>query len=284
MIVYIEQILIDNFIINFFILLSLSYIFKVNVKKINISFSSLLGSIIAIISPLLNINFYINFIIKILLSLSMVALLRKYKKLSEFFLYYISFILITFLFGGACLFLLMTFDKNFNVNNYNSYSLPLGAIVVIIFFIMIVIKNIFKNIYKRKKLNNYVYKIKLFNNNKSDEVLAYLDSGNFLKDFVTNKPITIVDFNCLKHILVDINITDILLNRTDKLNKYFKNVHMQSISSINKGSKILILEIERLEIYANETPNIILNACIGLTIKSFINDLGYSALLNPQLF
>ena len=47
---------------------------------------------------------------------------------------------------------------------------------------------------------------------------------------------------------------------------------MQSVNSINKGSKILIIEIEKLEIYSNEIPNIIFNACIGLTIKSFIND------------
>ena len=284
MIVYIEQVLIDNFIINFFILLCLKFIFKAKIKRINMALSSLLGSIIALILPILQLNLYFNFIIKILLSLSMVAILRKYRKITEFLLFYLTFVLITFLFGGACLFLLMTFDKNFIVINYNSYSLPLGVIVVIVFFIMIIIKNIFKNIYKRKNLNNYIYKIKLFNNNKCDEILAFLDSGNFLKDSLTNKPITIVDFNSLKNILIDISITDILLNRTDKLNRKFKNVHMQSVNSINKGSKILIVEIEKLEIYSKETPNIIYNACIGLTIKSFINDLGYSALLNPQLF
>jgi len=284
MIVYIEQVLIDNFIINFFIILTLSYIFKVKMKKINMIFSSLLGSIIALILPILKLNIFFSFAIKVLLSLCMVAILKKYKRMIEFFLFYLSFVLITFLFGGACLFLLITFDKNFNVNNYNSYSLPLGVIVVIIFFIMIVIKNIFKNIYKRKNLNNYVYKIKLHNNNKSDEILGYLDSGNFLIDNLTNKPITIVDFNSLKNILVDINITDILLKRKDKINKYFKNVHLQNVNSINKGSKILILEIEKLEIYSKETTNIINNACIGLTIKSFINDLGYSALINPLLF
>lgn len=284
MIVYIEQVLIDNFIINFFILLCLSYIFKTKFRKINIVFSSILGSVVAVVSPIIIVNFYFNILIKVLLSLSMVAMLKKYKKITEFLLLYLTFILLTFLFGGACLFLLMTFDKNFNVNNYNSYSLPLGAIVVIIFFIMIIIKNIFKNIYKRKNVNSFVYKVKLINNNKCDEILAYLDSGNFLKDSITNKPITIVDFNSLKNILVDINITDILLNRTDKLNKYFKNVHLQNVSSINKGSKILIIEIEKLEIYLNDKPNIINNASIGLTIKSFINDLGYSALLNPELF
>ena len=39
-------------------------------------------------------------------------------------------------------------------------------------------------------------------------------------DDLTNKPITIVDFNSLKNLLSDISITDILLNRTDKINSY----------------------------------------------------------------
>lgn len=284
MIVYIEQVLIDNFIINFLILLCLGFVFRVKLKKVNLIISSLLGSVISLLMPIFSLNNIISFIIKILLSLSMISLIKRYKTLSEFLLYYLTFILLTFLFGGACLFLLLSFDKNFNVNNYNSYSLPLGVIVLIIFFISLLIKNIFKNIYKRKKLNSFIYKIKLFNNNKCDEILGYLDSGNFLNDNLTKKPITIVDFNSLKNLLVDINITDILFNRTDKLNKYFKNVHLQTVSSINKGSKILIIEIEKLEIYSENKMNIINNACIGLTIKSFINDLGYSALLNPQLF
>lgn len=284
MIVYIEQVLIDNFIINFFIILCISYIFKANIKKINIIFSSFLGSIVALLVPLFNISSLFNFLIKILLSLTMVALLKRYKKITEFLLYYISFVLITFLFGGACLFLLISYDKNFNVNNYYSYSLPLGVIVVIIFFLMLTIKNIFKNIYKRKNINNYIFKIKLINGSKSDEILAYLDSGNFLQDTITKKPITIVDYNSLKNLLQEISLTDILLNRTDKLNKFFKNAHIQNISSINKGSKIIIFEIEKLEIFLNDKTNVINNACIGLTIKSFINDMGYSALLNPNLF
>ncbi|MBE5746339.1 MAG: hypothetical protein E7359_03525 [Clostridiales bacterium] len=285
MIVYIEQILIDNFIINFFILLSLQSIFKVKLKKLNLVLSSLLGSIVAVILPIFNFSFIFSSIIKILLSLTMVAIIKKYKKIKEFFLYYLSFLFLTFMFGGACIFLLMLFDSSFNVNNYYSYNLPIGAIVLIIFFLFVILKNIFKNIYSRKTVNNFVFKIKLFNKNKSDELLGFLDSGNFLIDSLTNKPITIVDYNSLKNLLSNISITDILLNRTEKLNSEFNNVHMQNVSSINKGNKVIALEIEKLVIYLENENNIIINnAIIGLTIKSFINDLGYNALLNPSLF
>lgn len=284
MIIYIEQVLIDNFIINFFIILTLKTILKARINKINMVLSSLLGSVVALLLPLFGFNLIINSLVKILLSLVMVIVLKKFVKFKEYILYYLTFLFITFLYGGACLFILMYFDKNFKINNFTTYSLPLGVIVLIVFFIMIVIKNIFKNFYNRKKINNYIYKIVIENNAEKDELLGFLDSGNTLVDSLTGKPITVVNYSSLKNVLKDISITDIILNKETKLNKFFKNVHIIETTSIgNNKNKILIIEVEKLEIYLDNSVNIINNAIIGLTLKNFINDLGYSALLNSKL-
>lgn len=284
MIIYIEQILIDNFIINFFILLLLKVILKAKIKIFLIVLSSLLGSVCAVILPLFNFNFILSLIFKILLSLSMVLILKKWKKFKEFLLYYVTFLLLTCLFGGVCIFLLLLFDANFSPANYYSYSLPLGAICVIVFFVFLIVKNIFKNFYNRKRINNFIYKIVLTNCGKSDEICAFLDSGNNLIDSLTQKPITIVDFFALKNIAGGLNITDIVLNKETKLNSIFKNVHILKTQSIGKSeSKILVVQIEKLEIYLDEKVHIINDAIIGLTLKSFISDIGYNALLNPNL-
>lgn len=283
MVIYIEQILIDNFIINYFIILTLSFIFKVKLKKINIILSSALGSVVALITPILNFNLLFSVLSKLLLSLSMVAILKRYNKFKEFILYYLSFLIITFMFGGACLFILTMFDNNFSASNYYSYSLPLGVIVIITFFLTVTLKNIFSNLYARKKVSSFVYKIKVYNNNEFDELTAYLDSGNFLKDNLTNKPITIIDYNSLKNLFKNVSLTDILLNKTQNLSTEFKNPHLMNVSSVSMTSKLLVLEVDKLEIYLENKVNIIEQACIGLSIKTFINDLGYNALLNPQL-
>lgn len=284
MVIYIEQVLIDNFIINLFIILSLKAILRAKIKKINIVLASLLGSVVALILPLFRFNLIINSLIKILLSLVMVIILKRFTKLKEYLLYYLTFLLLTFVFGGACLFILMSFDKSFKINNYSTYSLPLGVIVVIIFFIFIIIKNVFKNFYSRKKINNFVYKVVVENNDEKDEILGFLDSGNTLVDKLTGKPITIVNFYSLKNVLKQISITDIILNKETKINKYFNNVHIVETTSIgNNKNKILVLEVQKLEIYLENKVNIIDNAIIGLTLKNFINDLGYNALLNSKL-
>jgi len=282
MVIYIEQILIDNFIINFLIIFCASIILKIKFNKILIGLSSLIGAVFALFSPLINFPSAFLFLIKIVLSLFMVSILKKYKKFKEFILIYLTFILLTMLFGGACLFLLTSFDKNFNLNNYTTYSLPLGLIVIIIFFIMIIIKNIFKNVYRRKSVNNFIYNIILFNNEKYFKLTAFLDSGNLLKDPLTKKPITIVDYNVIKG-FINISITDILLNKVENLSKTLKNAHLVEISSVNSTKKLIVFEIDKLEIVLENSSNKIENACIGLSIKSFINDLGYNALISGEI-
>lgn len=285
MVVYIEQILIDNFIINLFIILSLKAILKAKFKRINMVLSSLLGSIISLITPLFKFGIVLSFVFKIVVSLTMVVILKKFYKIKDFILSYLTFIFLTFLFGGCCLFVLINFDSNFNINNYTTYSLPLGIVVLIIFFLLICIKNIFKNFYKRKTANNFIYKIKLFNNNEFDEVIGYLDSGNFLKDNESKRSITIVAYNALKNLMKEVSITDIILNKTDKINKIFKNVHLINISSVSQtNNRLLVFSIDKLEIYLENNVHIINNAYIGLTLKGFINELGYNALLGPNIF
>lgn len=284
MVVYVEQILIDNFVINFFILLSLKGVLKANIKKTNIILSSLLGSVVSVFYPLFSQVFFVSVCLKILLSLVMVLMLKKWKKAKEFVLYYLTFLLISCLFGGVCLFLLLIFDKNFSPSNYSTYSLPLGIVCIIVFFVFLIVKNIFKNFYKRKSVNNFVYKIVLENNGRSDQMLALLDSGNNLIDSVTKKPITIVDFFSLKNLAKDISLTDIVLNKETNLNKIFKNAHIIETLSIGKNkNKILVVQIEKLEIFNENLVRTIDDAMIGLSLKSFISDIGYNALLNKNL-
>ena len=96
MVIYVEQVLIDNFIINLFIILSMSAILRVKFKKINMVLSSLLGSVIALILPIFGFNLIINSLIKILLSLIMVIILKKFTKFKEYLLYYLTFFQVFF--------------------------------------------------------------------------------------------------------------------------------------------------------------------------------------------
>lgn len=283
MIVYIEQILIDNFIINLLIFFTMKAILKISFKRLNMIFSSVLGSFVALLLPILKLNNILSIVAKIILSLLMVCFLKKYKKTKEFILLYLCFLLVTFVYGGACLFILFMFDKNFDVSKGLTYSLPLGAILLIILFIYIIIKNIFKNFYKRKNTNNFMYKVRFTNKQKTDEFYAFLDTGNNLVDNVTHKPINIVSYSSLNNILQDYSLADFVLSK-EKLNKLtnFHTINIQSVST--NSSKIYVFEIDKMEIYFEDKVQNIENACIGLTFKDFTSELNYQALLNPIIF
>lgn len=282
MTIYIEQVLIDNLIINYIILFCTFLILKQKGKFLRLFLSALIGSVYALFSPLLKFPNIILIILKILLSLFMISITKKFKNFKEFFLFYVVFLFITFLFGGVCLFVLINFDKNFNIQNYTTYSLPLGVIVLILFLMSIVLKNIFRNVYKRKNLNNFIYNMIIFNNNNYTKLLAFLDSGNLLIDNLTKKPITIVDYNSVKDFL-NISLTDILLNRIDNLNKTLKNAHLFEVKSVGGSKKIIVFEVDKIEISTKEYKKEINNAVLGITLKSFINDLGYNALIGYQI-
>ncbi len=284
MTIWIEQILIDNFVINLFIFFTLNQLLQAKIKNLRMVMSSLLGSVVALILPLFRLYFWFNTLIKILLSIVMVLLLKKYQKFKEFMLYYITFLFITFLYGGLCLFLLISFDKNFSPSNYYSYSLPLWGITILIMFAFIVLKNIFKTFYKRKTLNNFIYKIIIYNNGKSDEMMAFLDSGNNLVDDITKKPITVVDFKALNKTLNGINLTDLILSKEKNFNKVFKDAHIFKTQSVGSNTNsIMCVTVEKMEIYSEGKVHIINDAIIGLTLKSFVSDINYSALLSPNL-
>lgn len=282
MTIYIEQILIDNLIINYIILYCTFLVLKQKGKFLCLFLSALIGSVYALFSPLLKFPILILTLLKILLSLFMISITKKFKKLKEFLLFYVVFLFLTFLFGGVCLFILMNFDSNFNIQNSSTYSLPLGIIVLILFLMAIILKNIFKNVYKRKSINNFIYNLIIFNNSGYIKLLAFLDSGNLLIDSLTKKPITIVDYNSVKDFL-NVSLTDILLNRVDNLNKTLKNAHLFEVKSVGGNKKIIVFEVDKIEISTKDYKKEIKNAVLGITLKSFINDLGYNALIGYQI-
>ena len=282
MTIYIEQILIDNLVINYIILYCTFLILKQKGKFLPLFLSALIGSVYALFSPLLKFPFFVLTLLKILLSLFMVSITKKFKSIKEYLLFYVVFIFLTFLFGGVCLFILINFDKNFNIQNYSTYSLPLGVIVLVLFLMTIVLKNIFKNVYKRKNINNFIYNLIIFNNHNYIKLLAFLDSGNLLVDKLTNKPITIVDYNSVKDFL-KVSLTDILLNRIDNINKTLKNAHLFEVKSVGGTKKIIVFEVDKIEISTKDYKQEIHNAVLGITLKSFINDLGYNALIGYQI-
>ena len=171
--IYLDLILIINFIIDYLLLYGTKKILKnkTSIKRI------LLGSIIGSISSLLLI-YQNNIIIKILLSILIIIITFGINNIIKNTTY---FYLLSIILGGT----LYLFDLNIYKLNYQ--ILLIISPILIYLYIKENIK--YKNIY----LNNYI--VEIYINNKLYKLEGMIDTGNELKDPYKKRSIILVNIN-----------------------------------------------------------------------------------------
>ena len=171
--IYLDLILIINFIIDYLLLYGTKKILKnkTSIKRI------LLGSIIGSISSLLMI-YQNNIIMKILISILIIIITFGINNIIKNTTY---FYLLSIILGGT----LYLFDLNIYKLNYQ--ILLLISPILIYLYIKENIK--YKNIY----LNNYI--VEIYINNKLYKLEGMIDTGNELKDPYKKRSIILVNIN-----------------------------------------------------------------------------------------
>lgn len=259
MTIYIEYVIIDNFVINLLILTLTTKLLKIFSKKLFLFLSALFGTIIAVISPLLpNI---INILLKLPLALSMIIIAFNPKTIKQFFAEFIIFLISTFAMIGTCLAIAEIFNIDVSVQNgiIMDYKFPVGAILLICFVVYLSLINSIKFIFKKQNNSNHLFEITIKHKNKTIKTVAFLDTGNKLKD--NNKPISIIGYKTFFKLYPNINLSDILLNK--KVN--IENSKYIEVYGIGEGKKILIFEIDELIVAQKNFKN----ALLGLSGAPF---------------
>ena len=184
--IYIDLLFILNFIYDFLLLMTVSIALKRNTKINRLLVGSLFGGLSTFII-LIPINKYILLIIKIILGLLMIMITYGYKNIkyvidNTIYLYMCSVILAGFLY-----FLKIEF------NNLSYIIILLISPIILYLYI--------KEQKKLKEIINFYKKVVItFKNNKVIYLKGFIDSGNRLKDPVTNKYIILVNKKKLKGI------------------------------------------------------------------------------------
>lgn len=199
--IYLDLILILNFVFDFLLLLSVSIILRRNVKINKLMLGAFLGGL-SIFTLFMKLNSIQLFLIKIVISIIMILISFGYKNIrytlkNIVFLYLSSIIL-----GGFLYFLNIQFSYKNNGLVFYHNGLSINFIFLIIFSPII----LYIYIKESKKLkNNYsnYYKINLYiTDNLVLKLNAYLDTGNKLTDPYKKRPIILID---KKELLFDIN-------------------------------------------------------------------------------
>lgn len=177
--VYVDLILILNFIIDFLILITISIILRRNAKIKRILLSAFVGTL-SILVLFFSMNNLVLFLFKLALSVLLVLIAFGYKDIKHFFNNILYFYTTSILLGGFLYFLNIQIGYEKVGLTFIDNNIKLNFLVVVIFspFILYIyirqIKELRYFYSNRKKVSVYL------DDNKVIELNGYVDSGNTL--------------------------------------------------------------------------------------------------------
>ena len=257
MTIYLDLVMILNFVIDFILLLTVSLILKRNVKITRIILGSFFGGI-SILFLFFNINSILLFLFKLIMSIFMILITFgfktiKYTLVNLLYLYMSSIVL-----GGFLYFLNLEFSyKHIGIIFFNN-GLSINFIFLIIFSPIILYIYIKQTKNLRYNYSNY-YNIEIVKKSKKYKYTAYMDSGNVLVDNLTKKCVILIDkrkllFNIKEFRLIPymgVNGNNMIkVVKIDKLifnNKEYDNVLLGIMDKISLDGVDVILNRKLLE-------------------------------------
>ena len=184
MIIYIDLLIIINFLFDLLLLLTINVALKRYTRIYRLILASLFGEL-TLLSLFIPISSILLTILKMIMGLIMVLIAFDYKNM-KYTLYNVIYLYMTSVILGGFVYYL-----NIEFKEINYLILLLIAPVILYVFI--------KSIKGLKEIKNYYYPIKIrFNDNLELNLTAFLDTGNKLTDPITNKPIILINKKKIK--------------------------------------------------------------------------------------
>ena len=245
--IYLDLVLILNFLLDFILLLSVAFILKRKIRFERITISSFLGSL-TVLLLFIKIDMFLLFTIKIFISILMILITFSFKSFKYFFNNFLFLYINSILLGGFIYFI-----------NYNISSSFISNGLVINFIALIILSPIIIYLYvhELKKIkNNYnnYYDVDIYINDSKYSFVGYFDSANNLK--YKNKPVILINEKLIHNV----------------------KFNLMPYQALNYTGLLKITKIDKL--YVN---NILINECYLGMMEHDLKIDGVDVLLNNQL-
>ena len=271
MVVYIENVLIDNLVIDFLLLALARKSYKLPVKFLRLILPSVVGAAVALALPVMDLGNGWLFLLRLALSLFMVAISGKFRNLKEYIFCYYLFIFYTLLFGGAVSATFYLFGIKYDpLTGINAADFPLGFALGVCSAVYFAAVKVIKAIYKRRDITRFTVDCSLSLGGESFALKGFIDSGNRLVYKKTGSPIILCSPSAAKKVFFGKDFSSLSLGDME-------------INTVTGKSFIKLYKTEKLLIYSGDSPNIINNVVIGLSERDFDAANDYDLILNPIL-
>ena len=265
--IVIEYVLLQNLIINYFIISCCGAMFKVKAKLWIVS--DFLGSVIALFLPIFNFPVYIKIIVMLLVAIIMVSISFPIKSFKDFAFYGFGFIFLTFVFGGANALVTMWFG-----------SLSTLIVCVVCLVTYICVKSFFKRLAKRRAISSFTCSVQIACKDKIVEEVGYIDSANVLYDPVTSAPIVLISKEVFSKIVGEDYLFYLLKKEKAKKLPYG---HFVNVGSAVGDGKMLVFMADKLTITEKGRARVLDHALLGLSLSNFSKTLNAGVLIHSEL-
>lgn len=276
--IYVDILIGTNLIINYFILLAVAKFTKIIPRTIRMVGGSFFGALCAMIIFLPHISFFINMIVKFIISAVIVYLTFGYHSIKTFLKNISIFFLISFCFCGVMIFIWFAFTPQTVYVKNSVVYLNISPIVMIISTIIsYFIIRIITKFGERQESKCDICKIKIINNGRYCEFYGKIDTGNTLCEPFSGKPVIVVNESVIKSIAEDAFYKLLNFAETENTLKY----HYRLIPFQSVGGDGLLPAFMPEEVYINNNfckQKIYVAVCKGNTLNG-----GIKAMINPEI-
>ena len=287
MTIYVDIVLLENLCMNYIILFGTAYIIKIKVRHLRILLASLIGAIYAVLAYAGIFPIYANLITKIILSICMTYIAFNPKKLKGLIKELIVFYLVSFALGG-CAFALLYIVRPQDIFMKNgvyigTYPLKIALLGGITGFVITYVA--IKIVKTRITKNEIIYKAIIEIENQELEINVLLDTGNMLKDPISDDAVIMIEKNRLYKIvpkeLLD-NMNKFLGGEFENAEslEYKKRIRFIPFTSVGKQNGMLLgIKADLVKIITDVDEIINEKAIIGVYEKTFSKSGKYSGLI-----
>ena len=294
MTIYIDVVFLENLVMNSIILVASGIILKKKMKWIRIILASSLGAIYTIIGYISVLEIYSNLILKVILSILIIYIAFNPQTVKQLWKDVLIFYLTSFVFGGVAFALIyvvkpqdILMKNGLFLGTYPLKTVLLAAIVA--FIIIIAAFAIVKTKFSKKDM---FCDVEVELNNKKIKTRAMIDTGNLLKEPITNTPVIVLEhtllYECVPKEILD-NLESILGGELVKIpeeirNEYISRLKLIPFASLGKQNGMLVgIKANSLKIMQDEQEKESKNVIVGIYNKSLTKRGEYRALIGIDL-
>ena len=293
MTIYIDIVIIENLIMNYIILCATGIVSKNKIRHLRLIMASLLGAIYSVVAYMKILEIYSNIVLKILLSVIIVYIGYNPQTVKKLWKTLVMFYLVSFVFGGVAFSLIyiikpqdIIMKNGLFLGTYPLKTIILGAIVAFAIIIIAV-----KIIRKKFTTKDMICDIEIMLNNKKINTKALIDTGNMLKEPITNTPVVVVEkillYECIPKEILN-NINQIIGGDLEKIpqqiqSQYISKLKLIPFSSLGKQNGMLLgIKVQQIKIIKESEEITKENIIVGIYQQSLTKNGEYQALMGME--